>query len=95
MASWLSLLCGLVHIALMLSGVAVNISTRNDYAGMGLQVMSLFVAVGRFPLSVLAIVLSPRSTLARIGCLLPFVLWIPWALFLIYAIIVNYKLGVF
>jgi hypothetical protein len=72
--SWLSLILSLVFIALLVGGVVANAAGNADL-GNGLPFLGLFVLVAWFPVAVLAIAVSPKSTVARVGCLLPFFVW--------------------
>lgn len=71
---WTSLLSGLLLSGLFVSGVVAN-AVRNEGLGNVLLFLAIFVAVAWFPLSVLAIAVAPKSTVARLGCLLPFFVW--------------------
>jgi hypothetical protein len=77
---WLSLLSGLLLSGLLVCGVVANAVGR-DGLGSGLHLLAIFAAVAWIAVSLLAIVLAPKSTLARIGCLLPVFIWgIVWLL---------------
>jgi hypothetical protein len=83
LVSWLSLFSSLVICGLFLFGVVLN-AQGNESRGNTLQYMAMFLAVAWIPLSIVAITLSWRSTIARLGCLLPFFVWGVTSLVLIY-----------
>jgi hypothetical protein len=82
-SGWLSLLTGLLLSGLLVSGVVAN-AAGNDGLGSGLHLLAIVAAVVWIAISLLAIAMAPKSTVARRSCRLPLFVWAGVWLLLLY-----------